>query len=300
MRLSENENNILTDFSAFKWMSFIPGETSIDDLSLMKIESTEEKFMRYIIPDHYFTPTYCLQFVVKGSMNLMFNGKHYEVKANDAFLAMPELRVSKLDMTDNYVEMYVLSMSRKFIQELNLQFPIAFVSYFYVHPLWQLTAEQTERVIQYMNLLRELVEDKNRTATLHLIRSLMYCLAGEENNRYRIPASSRNEEITGRFLNLVDEYCQQHHALEWYAAELCLSARYVANTVKMTLGITATECIENALIRRAQALLHTTSMPIQEIADQLGFKNQSHFGTFFRRHTGLSPKAFRLSPPIMR
>jgi AraC-like DNA-binding protein len=67
----------------------------------------------------------------------------------------------------------------------------------------------------------------------------------------------------------------------------------VANTVKQTVGMTASACIEHAITQRAQTLLYTTTLSVQEIADQLGFQNQSHFGTFFKRHTGLSPAAFR-------
>jgi AraC family transcriptional activator of pobA len=40
-------------------------------------------------------------------------------------------------------------------------------------------------------------------------------------------------------------------------------------------------------------LLLTTALPVQQISDRLGFKNQSHFGTFFRREVGMSPRAFR-------
>ncbi|MBQ2519984.1 MAG: AraC family transcriptional regulator [Paludibacteraceae bacterium] len=104
---------------------------------------------------------------------------------------------------------------------------------------------------------------------------------------------SRNEEITGRFMHLVDIHCEQQHSLDWYADQLCLSTRYVANTVKETLGVTASSCIEHVLIQRAKTLLFTTTKSIQEIADQLGFQNQSHFGTFFKRHEGVSPAAFR-------
>jgi AraC-like DNA-binding protein len=91
----------------------------------------------------------------------------------------------------------------------------------------------------------------------------------------------------------VDENCEQQHSLDWYASEMCLSTRYVANTVKQVMKLTASSCIENALMLRAKTLLHTTNKSIQEIAEQLGFQNQSHFGTFFKRHEGLSPVAFR-------
>jgi AraC-like DNA-binding protein len=44
---------------------------------------------------------------------------------------------------------------------------------------------------------------------------------------------------------------------------------------------------------QAKSLLRSTTLSVQEISDRLGFQNQSHFGTFFKRHTDLSPKAFR-------
>lgn len=37
-----------------------------------------------------------------------------------------------------------------------------------------------------------------------------------------------------------------------------------------------------------------SSISIQEIAYALNFPNQSFFGKYFKRHTGLSPKAYRL------
>ena len=121
-------------------------------------------------------------------------------------------------------------------------------------------------------------------------------LAEPELNHFpqqNISTMSRNEEITGRFMQLVDEHCERHHNLDWYAGQLCLTTRYVANTVKQTVGMTASACIEHAITQRAQTLLYTTTLSIQEIANQLGFVNQSHFGTFFKRHTELSPASFR-------
>jgi AraC-like DNA-binding protein len=128
-----------------------------------------------------------------------------------------------------------------------------------------------------------------------LVYSLFKYLSSDEEGRYKNVeiTLSRDEEITGKFLALIDEHCEKEHGLDWYASELCLSTRYVANTVKQTLGITASSCIERALTQRAKTLLCTTTMSIQEIADLLGFQNQSHFGTFFKRHEGVSPAAFR-------
>lgn len=104
---------------------------------------------------------------------------------------------------------------------------------------------------------------------------------------------SRAEELSGRFLALVEMHCHEHHSIDWYANELCLSPKYVANVVKQVTGRSAGECINYNLIRQAKLLLLTTALPVQDIADRLGFQNQSHFGTFFRRSVGKSPRAFR-------
>ena len=40
--------------------------------------------------------------------------------------------------------------------------------------------------------------------------------------------------------------------------------------------------------------MKNTNMTIQQIAGDLSFPNASSFGTFFKKHTGLSPKNYRM------
>ena len=286
-------DQIITDYSGFKRMTFIPGENSVGDLAVMEVNTTQERFAQYIIPEQYSVPTYCMQFVLKGELRVIVNNQPYTIKANEVFLLTPDFLVKKPDNMENHVEMRVLVLSRRFLEEVNPQFPLTLISHVYLCPHWQMSAQKLQRTMHYLDLLQELIEEKDRTAAVYLVRSLFHYLAGENLAMWNDKPMSRNEEITGRFMHLLDLYCDKHHNLDWYAEQLCLSTRYVANTVKETLGMTASACIEHALTRRAKTLLCTTSLSIQEIADQLGFQNQSHFGTFFKRHTSLSPAAFR-------
>ena len=41
-------------------------------------------------------------------------------------------------------------------------------------------------------------------------------------------------------------------------------------------------------------LMKNTNMTIQQIASDLSFPNASSFGTFFKKHTGVSPKNYRM------
>lgn len=293
METPAKNEQIITDYSGFKRMTFIPGENAVDDVSVMEINTTQGRFSQYIIPEQYFVPTYCIQFILKGELRNIVNNQLYTIKANEGFLITPDFLVKKTDDTENHVEMRILALSRKFLEEVNPQFPLTLISHIYVCPHWQMSAKKLQRTMHYLDLLRDLIEDNDRTAAIHLVRSLFHYLAGENLAMWNDKPMSREEDITGRFMHLVDAHCDQHHNLDWYAGQLCLSTRYVANTVKETLGTTASSFIERALMQRAKTLLVSTPMPIQQIADQLGFQNQSHFGTFFKRHEGMSPAAFR-------
>ncbi|MBQ6305917.1 MAG: AraC family transcriptional regulator, partial [Bacteroidales bacterium] len=43
----------------------------------------------------------------------------------------------------------------------------------------------------------------------------------------------------------------------------------------------------------SKALLRSTEMSISQIADEMGFADQSLFGKYFKRVTGMSPKEYR-------
>ncbi|MBR1877930.1 MAG: AraC family transcriptional regulator [Paludibacteraceae bacterium] len=285
------ENKYTTsDFSMFEWISFIPGERNYDALSVMKFHGTMEKLA---LPEYFFPSTYTLQIITAGSMEANINNKEYTLETNCGYFTSPDFLL-KTPIPQTYIEIYILSFSREFMEEISVPFSMSAVAQIYARPTWRMSVEKTRRAVQYFELLREVVNDKNRASASALVKSFLLYLAG--NYSYDLPAApqlSRNEEITGRFLALVDANCEQHHALDWYASELCLSTRYVANTVKETLGFTASEAIERALMQRARTLLTTTTLSVQQIADTLGFQNQSHFGTFFRRHAGCSPRDFR-------
>ena len=201
------------------------------------------------------------------------------------------------DASEDMVQ-YVLSYSPQFAEDLHLNFSGDAHVRAYMRPVFPMSKQQTQTVLHYFDLLIEVTQAPNvsnvREVALNLVRSMVYFVYGLYDNSFpTLYFLSRAEELSGRFLALVEMHCHEHHSIDWYANELCLSPKYVANVVKQVTGRSAGECINYNLIRQAKLLLLTTALPVQDIADRLGFQNQSHFGTFFRRSVGKSPRAFR-------
>jgi len=58
-------------------------------------------------------------------------------------------------------------------------------------------------------------------------------------------------------------------------------------------GMAPSVYINTLRIQKAKILLTDTTMMIKEIACRLGFDNEYYFSNFFKKHTGMSPSAFR-------
>ena len=105
-------------------------------------------------------------------------------------------------------------------------------------------------------------------------------------------AASTNT-IVQRFMELVQEHYTQQRLISFYADKLCITPKYLSKLVKENTGLAASDWIERHVILEARAMLQSSEMTIQQIASALNFPNQSFFGKYFKRATGLSPKQYR-------
>ena len=77
------------------------------------------------------------------------------------------------------------------------------------------------------------------------------------------------------------------------AADLGYTDYYYSKKFKREVGIGVKEYIASQKVKLAKKMLKTTSMGINEIAEELSYVNQSYFGEIFKRDTGMSPSEYR-------
>jgi AraC family transcriptional regulator len=94
-------------------------------------------------------------------------------------------------------------------------------------------------------------------------------------------------------LKIAMEYMQDHYAESITLDKLTrlsnLSSSHFINSFKQTLGVTPHQYLLKIRIERAKEKLQRSSLPLSEIAYELGFTDQSHFSRYFKKITGMSP-----------
>jgi AraC-like DNA-binding protein len=112
-------------------------------------------------------------------------------------------------------------------------------------------------------------------------------------DRQEIEGGSRQDEIFKNFIALVHENCISQREVTFYASKLCISTKYLTGICKSVTGEAAKKIIDDFAILEIKVLLQSTGLTIQEIADRLGFPDQSYLGRYFKRHEGMSPKEYQ-------
>lgn len=165
---------------------------------------------------------------------------------------------------------------------------------------------QEEQVIvrkyyQLISALGKLSINEARAESVNLaMRSLVYAFAGLFISRGVAKDTQRHtsaESLFRNFVRLLNEH-PDGRTVQFYADKLNITPKYFNTICKQVSGKTASTLINEELVNKAKMMLKDPDLSIKQVSSILGFANQSHFGSFIRRATGISPQALRQTPDL--
>ncbi|ASZ11559.1 helix-turn-helix transcriptional regulator [Chitinophaga pendula] len=145
------------------------------------------------------------------------------------------------------------------------------------------------------NIATEFNEQKNDyfqviKAHLHI---LFIHLARQQKQDAPSLQHSYTQQRLDELTELLDKYITTHKQVTQYAALLNLSVYQLNAITKTTTGKTCSALINDHIILEAKRYLLATTNQVNQVAWHLGYEDVSYFIRFFKKHTGLSPDAFR-------
>lgn len=151
--------------------------------------------------------------------------------------------------------------------------------------------EQTERMVRLLWDIVHNVPFRRNTVRQLLMTIVAAIVEADAESTETLPSAglSRQEQLFKRFKMLVSQHCTTERNISFYAGRLCISPHYLSAIVSNVSGETVMHWINRAVILQAKVMLMAGDMMVYEVADRLNFPNQSFFGRFFKRETGMTP-----------
>ena len=191
---------------------------------------------------------------------------------------------------DKQAEIVQLDIKPELVTQIGLSDKIELVPQFGFRDalLQQLTLALLKQLQQNVIQDRLYIDSLFNTFCLHLIGHYTSSTTSTENTYKGLPA----------FLDRrLDEYIQANLAQNLSLADLSqvvgLSTSHLTKLFKQSRGISLYQYVIRCRIERAKQLLKHQKIAIADIANLVGFADQSHLTYHFKRHVGVTPKAYQ-------
>lgn len=138
------------------------------------------------------------------------------------------------------------------------------------------------------------------TYSVQLLKNHLYTfllIAERERNSQTVPRISRDKQFDTvvAFSKLLDKNFHMQKHVDFYAAQLAVTARVLTNATSKILGKTPKQLADERLLLEAKRLIIYGKDSGKAIALNLGFQEPTNFIKFFKNHTGVTPASFRVN-----
>lgn len=233
-----------------------------------------------------------LFYVMKGQGQYFVGGKEYIVQAGNLVICNAGVMHGEEPFQKHNMQSYCCVMQGVSLPGM---LPNALTK-----PVWNPVlyfAEDRETVEHILLALSELYARQSSSAEICglLANALMGIVYEKLCRRQQTNAVTErnNEEFIHSIMQYLDEHYMEPIQLQDLGERFHISHFYLSHIFKAETGLSPMKYVMHRKIGQSQNLLMNTDMPIGAISDTMGFNDNCHFSTTFKKYVGLTPSQYR-------
>ena len=238
-------------------------------------------------------------FCQRGKIEMLVNLNPITIDV-DSQIIIPPNTITKIKYVSKDVSLFVLEINELLFREVSTHISPTFFRMLRTNPCTKLSPESKKVINAFMIFVKGLYNDIDNLYRLQIVRSALNAYLLFTYDRYqrfycpneKISDTARNK-LFDKFIDLIHHNCSTQREVSFYADKLCISNKYLTDICHNVVGVSAKKIIDSFSILEIKVLLHNTQLSMQDIANQMGFPDQSYMGRFFKRCEGISPSTFR-------
>lgn len=250
---------------------------------------------------------YKISYRPRLSKRIRYGQSYYDFDEGGLLFASPGQVIGGDDQERGDCSQYVLLIHPDFLWNYPLAKKIRQYGYFSysTHEALHLSEEEKTTIISILKMidaeLKSRIDDFSQDVIISHIESLLN-YANRFYKRQFITRKAINNDLLQKLEELLNDYFNNETSLQnglptvqYLASHVNLSTNYLSDMLRSLTGQNAQQYIHERLVQKAKELLSTTTLPVSQVAFQLGFEHSQSFSKFFRNKAKVSPLQFRQS-----
>ena len=231
--------------------------------------------------------------ITEGEGNHMVDFDSIPLNYGNLIFSAPS-QVQAFDKSHAY-DGYICIFTEEFLNREFLQIADRHViDHLYFQDITKALVLQDNSMEVYFELLLKEFIASTKNLKESVIASLLNCILHKSKEHFvDATQDSKSSELFNTFKKTLLLGFREMHNAEEYANALNVTPKHLNLICKQITGFTTKVFIDRYKIVEIKRYLASSTLPINDIATNMGYYEVSNFVKFFKKHTGLTPKAFR-------
>lgn len=244
---------------------------------------------------------------IAGSREVKINGALCRIEKGMYYVQSPLISIYEISRDEGYEELSIFDDASVFFQGMQHFYDMILSFRVYNKPYMLLD----ENYIQFFIERKSLIDSKRKNLQniqdgmeRQLVYRMIHLLEQEtlleflhlyyRKNMEKLEFSDKKTSVAFKFIYSLHQHFKNERSVSYYANEANLSLSHFTRLIKIKTGKAPSQWIAEMTINNAKLLLRYTERSIKEISAELNFSDQFTFCRYFRQHTSVSPKKYRL------